>query len=272
MVCFPNAKINLGLNVLDKRPDGFHNLHTVFYPIHINDILETIPVENAIQPIQFSHTGLAIDGDEANNLCVKAYHLIKNIRPKLPPIQMHLHKNIPMGAGLGGGSADGAFALKQLNDQFDLQIPSDELLQLALELGSDCPFFILNQPCLATGRGEILAPINLNLSAYAIAIVNPGIHVHTGWAFSQLTYKNPSTLLSDAIKLPVHQWKNHIENDFESAVCATHPEIEAIKTSLYNAGSIYAAMSGSGSTVFGIFDAQVDLSAYFPSTYFCKWV
>jgi 4-diphosphocytidyl-2-C-methyl-D-erythritol kinase len=272
MVCFPNAKINLGLHIVGKRPDGFHNLHTVFYPIQIKDILEVIPVQNEQQQIQFSQSGIPVDGNEANNLCVKAYQLIKKLKPAVPAIQMHLHKNIPMGAGLGGGSADGAFALKQLNQQFDLNIPQSELLEMALQLGSDCPFFIYNQPCLATGRGEILTPISLDLSAYSIFIVNPGIHVNTGWAFSQITYKSPAISLSEAINLPIAEWKKNIENDFETAVFKTYPAIEQIKNKLYEAGAIYASMSGSGSTVFGIFNAQKQLSDFFPTSYFCKWV
>jgi 4-diphosphocytidyl-2-C-methyl-D-erythritol kinase len=183
---------------------------------------------------------------------------------------MHLHKTIPMGAGLGGGSADGAFALQLLNAKFQLQLTQQQLIDYALQLGSDCPFFIINKPCFATGRGEILEPVAVDLSSYKIAIINPGIHVNTGWAFSQLTPAVPAKSIKQIITQPVQTWKHELKNDFEAAVFAAHPPIKSIKETLYNEGALYAAMSGSGSTVFGIFDKEVSLKAFEEKDYFTK--
>ena len=199
MVVFPNGKINIGLQVIEKRSDGFHNIQSLFYPIRTRDVLEIIESSDANEDIDFSQSGLQIQGNASGNLCVKAYHLLKKDFPELPAIKMHLHKAIPMGAGLGGGSADGAFTLKLLNEKFNLQLSTASLIKYTLELGSDCPFFIINKPCYATGRGEILNPVTLDLSAYKIFIINPGIHVNTGWAFGQLSPKVSSINLTEAI-------------------------------------------------------------------------
>ena len=185
MVVFPNCKINIGLRILDKRPDGFHNLETIFYPIPLKDSLEIIRDTSPQQEIIFSQSGNQIDGVPADNLCIKAYRLLKKDFPQLPAIQMHLHKAIPLGAGLGGGSADAAFAIKLLNEKFQLNLSPDQLISYSLQLGSDCPFFIINKPCYATGRGEIMQPLTISLSGYQLVLVNPGIHVNTSWAFSQ---------------------------------------------------------------------------------------
>jgi 4-diphosphocytidyl-2-C-methyl-D-erythritol kinase len=268
MLAFPNCKINLGLHILNKREDGFHNLETVFYPLNIKDALEVIPFSG--QQLQFIQTGLTVTGSEADNSCVKAYHLLKKDFPQLPAVQMHLHKTIPMGAGLGGGSADGAFALQLLNTKFELQLSQQQLINYALQLGSDCPFFIMNKPCFATGRGEILEPVALDLSAYKIAIINPGIHVNTGWAFSQLTPALPAKSIKQIITQPVQTWKHELKNDFEDVVFAAHPSIKSIKETLYNEGALYAAMSGSGSTVFGIFDKEIFLTTFTEKGYFTK--
>lgn len=281
MIVFPNCKINLGLYILNKREDGYHNLETVFYPVQLRDALEVIrrddnktlsEVEGSLGVIErsrdndvtFSSTGLTIAGDLETNLCIKAYRLLKKDFPTLPPVQMHLHKAIPMGAGLGGGSADAAFALKLLNDKFQLGLSTQQLIDYALQLGSDCPFFIVNKPCYATSRGEKLEIVELDLSAYHFAIVNPGIHVNTGWAFAQLN--NGSGRLFDSaqdkrpdpkqiIQQPIETWKDQLRNDFEEPVSNAHPEIATIKQQLYDAGAVYASMTGSGSTVFGIFEA-----------------
>ena len=216
MICFPSCKINLGLRITQKRADGFHALETVFFPISIKDALEIIiePDANAA-PITFTSSGLAINGDPSDNLCFKAYGLLKKDYPTIPNIKMHLHKQIPMGAGLGGGSSDGAFTLVALNQLFDLQIPEDKLMQYALTLGSDCPFFILNNPAYATGRGEILKPINVNLDGYTIVIVNPGIAISTKLAFSLITPKVPDSNLEVIICESVSTWKDNLINDFE---------------------------------------------------------
>ncbi len=185
MIVFPNCKLNLGLHILGKRPDGFHNLETVFYPLPIQDALEIIQHPSSNTDIEFSASGLPVDGNTTDNICVKAYHLLRQAFPDLPAVKMHLHKTIPMGAGLGGGSADGAFALTLLNKKFNLGLDEQALIGYALALGSDCPFFIKNTACYATGRGEVLEELQLDLSAYTFAIVNPGIHINTGWAFAQ---------------------------------------------------------------------------------------
>jgi 4-diphosphocytidyl-2-C-methyl-D-erythritol kinase len=273
MVSFPNCKINLGLSITRKREDGYHNLETVFYPIQLKDILEIIPATNAdTEKIIFSSTGLPIEGDEQNNLCIKAYHLLKADFPKIDSIQMHLHKLIPMGAGLGGGSADGAFALALLNKIFRLELTEQALIEYALQLGSDCPFFIINQPCIAKGRGEILERISLDLSDYQFLLVSPGIHINTGWAFSKIQPAEKAIGLNEILSLPMTEWKNLLVNDFEKPVFENYPEIAAIKTDLYYEGAIYSALSGSGSTVFGIFKKGKNLQSRFPTHYNTKLV
>lgn len=255
MVTFPNCKINIGLYITDKRSDGFHNLQTVFFPIPVFDALEIISsASTASKRVSFSTSGTSIDGDLDKNLCVKAYTLLQLHFPDILPVKMHLLKKIPIGAGLGGGSADGAFALKMLNEMFSLALNKEQLISFALQLGSDCPFFIINKPCLASGRGEVLKEVNVNLSKYRIMIVNPGIHINTGWAFSNITPCKPSINLEETIALPVYAWKDKLENQFEKPVFNYFPQIELIKSRLYQAGAIYASMSGSGSTVFGIFE------------------
>ncbi len=271
MVSFPNAKINLGLNIIGKRSDGFHNLQTVFYPIDLKDVLEIVENKDK-NDISFSQSGLIINGEASNNLCIKAYHLLKNKYPTLPSIKLHLHKSIPMGAGLGGGSADAAFTLDLLNHKFNLGISQEELMDYALTLGSDCPFFLVNKPCLAFGRGEEIQEISLSLSQYAIAIINPGIHINTGLAFRELIFCQEQTELMKAILNPISTWKETITNDFETPVFKTYPEIGALKESLYNSGALYASMSGSGSTVYGIFKERINLENKFPESYYYKWV
>ncbi len=258
MVIFPNCKINLGLHITGKRPDGFHELETVFYPVPLKDILEVVTSTS----LEFQSTGLAIPGNPESNLCLKAYQLLKEDFPQLPPVQMHLHKIIPMGAGLGGGSADGAFALRLLNQKYQLNISSQHLIDYAAKLGSDCPFFIMNSACYATGRGEILTPIDLDLSAYRFVIVHPGIHINTKWAFEQIRpTPSPKNLVS-ILEQPIEEWRNYLSNDFEAPILQYYPAIEAIKLALYNDGAIYASMSGSGSAVYGIYpmDATIQLN------------
>lgn len=273
MVSFPNCKINLGLNIIRKRADGYHDLETVFYPIPVNDVLEIITAEKSTttNQVEFSYSGLSIDGDTQNNLCIKAYKLLKNDFPQLPAIKMHLHKAIPIGAGLGGGSANAAFTLKLLNNKFNLSLSTNQLINYALQLGSDCPFFIMNKPCFATGRGEILEETTLDLSNYTILAVNPGIHINTGWAFSQITPISPVNSLKEIIKQPVAKWKNNLANDFEEPVLKTYSQLRDLKETLYNAGAIYASMSGSGSTFYGIFDKLTKINILdFPTGYFIR--
>jgi 4-diphosphocytidyl-2-C-methyl-D-erythritol kinase len=266
MVTFPNGKINLGLNIVNKRTDGYHDIETIFYPIKLNDAIEVIKKNN----IHFSVTGLAIDGDQENNLSIKAFHLLKKDFPQLPPIHLHLHKTIPLGAGLGGGSADGAFTLKLLNKKFDLGLSEKQLVEYSLQLGSDCPFFISNKPCFATGRGEMLEQIDLDLSQFKIVIVHPGVHVSTAWAFSTIKPGAPKKSIKEISKQPIETWKQELKNDFEEPVFNKYPEIKKIKDDLYTAGAIYSSMSGSGSAVYGYFEKDKPLSLSFPRNYFLK--
>lgn len=266
MISFPHCKINLGLYITAKRPDGYHDLDTVFYPVPIHDILEFVI---APQPA-FHLTGLPIMGVAADNLCQKAYQLLKAIHTDLPSVEMHLHKLIPMGAGLGGGSSDGAFMLRMLNEQFRLGHSKAELMELALQLGSDCPYFILDQPAHGLGRGEILQPIPLSLSAWWLVLVNPGIHVSTKAAFSEVSPKPAPVDLAGKILEPVDRWKDWLHNDFEDSVFKLHPVIGAIKEDLYAQGAAYASMTGTGSTVYGLFRSQPSLQL--PSNYLVKTV
>jgi 4-diphosphocytidyl-2-C-methyl-D-erythritol kinase len=272
MLVFPNCKINLGLHILGKREDGFHNLETVFYPVPFRDVLEIIPNSNSNTEVEFTGTGLPVAGNSADNLCVRAYQLLKKDFPQLPAVKIHLHKTIPMGAGLGGGSADGAFMLKLLNNKFKLNLSTPELLNYALQLGSDCPFFIINKPSFATGRGEELEEIQVNLSAYKIVLINTGIHINTGWAFSNIIPTPSKKSIKTIIQQPVETWKAELLNDFEIPVFAAHPQIKNIKEDLYAQGAVYAAMTGSGSTVFGIFNTEISTEPFTGKNYFIKMI
>ena len=270
MISFPNAKLNLGLRILRKREDGYHDLETIFYPIALKDALEILPSTD----LSIEVTGLVVNGDKDDNLCMKAYRLLKKNHTHLPPVSIHLHKTIPMGAGLGGGSADAAFTLRLLNEKFELGLSTEHLIKYALELGSDCPFFIINQPCLAKGRGEDLQKIELDLSGYNFVLVNPGIHIDTGWAFSSIQVKplKETFNLDEIVQKPAEQWKDYLRNEFEETVSATHPIITEIKHILYEKGAVYASMTGSGSTVFGIFSHPVDAQHWFPASFYVKQV
>jgi 4-diphosphocytidyl-2-C-methyl-D-erythritol kinase len=249
MISFPHAKINLGLYVISKRSDGFHNLETVFYPLPLRDALEIIPSEEN----RFLQTGLEIPAGKDDNLVMVAYRILKKIYPKITPLEIHLHKSIPLGAGLGGGSSDAAETLKLISNLFDLHIPGEEIDDYALKLGSDCPFFIQSSPCIGRGRGEILEPIPLDLSAYSILLIHPEIRIETAWAYSKVKTALPENDLKESILQPVENWVNLIHNDFELPVFEVHPTLRKIKEKLYMSGAIYAAMTGSGSTIFGIF-------------------
>jgi 4-diphosphocytidyl-2-C-methyl-D-erythritol kinase len=273
MIVFPNCKINLGLNILRKRADGYHDLETIFYPLPLTDSLEIIeqkPHSRNPAP-HFNSSGLAIAGNPASNLCVKAYRLLKKDFPALPPLLIHLHKVIPSGAGLGGGSADAAFALIMINKIGKLGLSEQALMDYAAELGSDCPFFIINKPCFAQGRGEKLEPIELDLSPYKLVIVNPGIHVDTGRAFLDIRPAIPETSLKEIITRPVERWKDELCNDFEKVIFSKHREIVDIKDQLYTRGAIYASMSGSGSTMFGLFPKEKEPALDIPAHYFVKY-
>ncbi len=259
MIVFPNAKINLGLNVVSKRPDGYHNLETIFVPIPLSDILEITHWKDGSSAYQWSCSGIEIDTPPESNIIIKALQLIKQDF-EIPPIQIHLHKHIPFGAGLGGGSADAAFMLKLLNNAFELNISNTQLVGYAAKLGADCPFFIHNQPAYATGIGDKLSPIELNLKGYYLTLIKPNIHVSTIEAYSGITPQASNSDLNKDILKPVSEWKHCVKNDFEHSVFSKHPTIKEIKDQLYKLGAEYASMSGSGSTVFGLFKDQPQLN------------
>ncbi|MGJ7031708.1 4-(cytidine 5'-diphospho)-2-C-methyl-D-erythritol kinase [Niabella hirudinis] len=267
MVFFSNCKINLGLHIIARRPDGYHDLETVFYPLPLYDVMELLP---ASQTELILH-GLPIPGNKETNIVWKAWQMLKQDLPQLPSVRFHLLKNIPAGAGLGAGSANGATALTALNHFFNLQLSQKQLLKYALQLGSDCPFFILNTPCYAMARGEALQPISLNLSGYYIVVVNPGIHISTPWAFSRITPAPPARSLEELPAVPLSQWAPLVTNDFEQLVFDAYPQVSAIKTQLLAMGAVFAAMTGTGSTVFGLFKNQPDIPV-FPDTYFVRCV
>lgn len=252
MICFPNAKINLGLNIISKRPDGYHNLETIFYPIPIKDALEIIVHEEQTCD-SFIETGIKIDSSPDNNLVMRALKLMR-AKYQFPPVEVHLLKKIPFGAGLGGGSADASFMLKLLNDTFELKATNEELVELAVQLGADCPFFIYNHPVFASGIGEVFEEVSLSLKDYFFVLIKPDIHVATKDAFALVSPKKPDISLKEIIKAPVNDWKNMMTNDFEKSVFEKYPAIGLIKEDLYKHGALYASMSGSGSSVFGIFE------------------
>lgn len=263
MVSFPNAKINLGLNITQKRADGFHDIETIFYPIPWYDILEIIPSNN----VSFTSSGLPIPGTSSDNLCVKAYHLLANAY-KLPPVHIHLRKEIPMGAGLGGGSADAAFTLRLLNDLFELSLSKDEMASFAGQLGSDCPFFIYNTPHMATGVGDILSPHPIDLKGYHLTLVYPGTHISTAEAYGGVSPQQSTFNLSELYHHHPSVWHNHLKNDFEEHLFKRYPTLNDISNQLTDAGAIYTAMSGSGSTIFGIFETPPLLN--FPDRFTVK--
>ncbi len=271
MITFPIAKINLGLNVVERRPDGYHNLQTVFYPVPLTDALEVQVMDKAF-PSEYDCdlkvTNITIDGDEQKNLVVRAYQLLKKDFSDLPRIHTHLWKGIPTQAGMGGGSSDCAYMLLLLNQQFHLGLTDKQLIQYAAQLGADCAFFILSHPCYAEGIGEKLQPIDLSLTGYHIAVVRPDIPVPTKEAFSHIHPHYPTINCREAVMQPVETWRETLINDFEESVFALHPEIGEIKQRLYDMGAAYAAMSGSGSALYGLFKEQPDsLSQAFPNMF-----
>ena len=304
MITFPNAKINIGLNVVAKRADGYHDIETVFYPVLLQDALEVKPMR-PLDPVQLRkrlEAGLLVQPDDvflrnpllrrrkeeeipccslemtgnefpfkaADNLVVKAYLLLQQDFD-LPSIDIKLHKHIPSGAGLGGGSSDCAFMITLLNRRFNLRMRDSMMERYAARLGSDCAFFISNTPAMATGRGEILNPVSLSLKGYTILLVKPDVSVSTAEAYASLTPKQPEIPLANAIKRPVTEWKDCVFNDFETTVFAKYPLLADIKRKLYSMGAVYASMSGSGSTVYGLFRAPIDNPAdIFPDMFTCQ--
>ena len=255
MICFPGCKINLGLNVLAKREDGYHTIQSVLYPIAWQDILEVIKSDI----FQFSSSGLAIPGSEKSNLCVQAYELLR-ADYDLSPVKIHLHKIIPMGGGLGGGSSDGAYTLILLNDLFELNLSEAELCKYAAQLGSDCPFFIRNHAQYATDTGTTLSNIDIDLKGYYIKLLNIGVHVSTAEAYGNIQFLEGLKDPQKVVTTPIEQWKGTLTNSFEASVFPNHPELAEIKEQLYKEGAVYAAMTGSGSTMFGIYKEEPELS------------
>ncbi|MDR0332082.1 MAG: 4-(cytidine 5'-diphospho)-2-C-methyl-D-erythritol kinase [Dysgonamonadaceae bacterium] len=268
MICFPNAKINLGLNIVSKRPDGYHNLETVFYPIGLKDALEIVSSVSG-EKYRFFQSGIYIQENTDDNLVIKALNLISEEKD-IPPIDIHLLKKIPFGAGLGGGSSDAAFMLRLLNETFQLQYSDEKLMQLATKIGADCPFFIKNRPAFATGIGDELEDININLDNYFFILVKPPIAVPTKDAYAMIMPQQPEISLKEIVQLPISEWKNVVRNDFEVPVFKKYPEISAVKNRLYDLGAIYASMSGSGSAVFGIFEKKIDVEDEFDGCFVWK--
>lgn len=269
MITYPNAKINLGLNIVEKRPDGYHNLETIFYPINLQDALEVTKWEGE-EEYSLTLTGTPIEGDPNQNLVVKAYRLLKDDYPEISPIDIHMYKHIPTGAGLGGGSSDGAFMIKLLNEKFHLNISIEKMEEYAARLGADCAFFIRNKPVFASGIGNVFEPVQLSLKGYYLILVKPDIFVSTKDAFSHIHPVKPFQSLKEIIRMPIETWRATMKNDFEYRVFQKYPEIAAIKDKLYDMGAIYASMSGSGSSVYGIFREQVEFVDEIFSGCFCR--
>ena len=261
MLTFPNAKINLGLNVVERRTDGYHNIETVFYPVGLCDVLELMPSDTCMD-YSFSSSGIELGGDPEDNLIVKAYRLLRSDY-QFPAVDISLVKQIPFGAGLGGGSSDAAFMLKGLNELFELKITKRKLEKYAAMLGADCPVFIKNKPVFASGIGNVFTSIKISLKGYFLLLVKPDIHVSTPEAYSLVVPEIPQTSLFELIQGPVTGWKDTIKNDFEKSVFEIYPEIQSIKNQLYEMGAVYASMSGSGSSVYGIFKTEPEKTGKF---------
>ncbi len=266
MVVFPNAKINIGLFVTGKRPDGFHNLETVFYPVGLSDVLEIAEGNGCPGEYIFHNTGIDVGCEPEKNLIIKAYLLLAAAY-RLPAVNIHLHKVIPFGAGLGGGSADAAFMLKALNEYFELHLPEQKLMELAAALGSDCAFFIRNHPVFATGKGELLEDIQLSLADYQIVVVKPTAGVSTPEAYAWIVPGPAPVHLQEIGKWTVTDWKERVYNDFEKTVFLKYPEVAALKQKLYESGALYASMTGSGSAVFGIFEKRNKIKIEYPGCF-----
>lgn len=264
MIAFPNAKINLGLYILNKRTDGFHSIETCFYPIPLADILEIVPSDI----VTFTSSGNSIPGSTDNNLCIKTYESIKKIQ-NIPPVHIHLHKNIPIGAGLGGGSSDAAFTGKLLDEQFELGLSIEQLEDSVRNIGSDCPFFIQNKSILAHDKGDRFSHSNIiNLSKFWIYLIYPPIHISTKEAYDGVKPTANRQPLEEILLKPIHEWKSLLVNDFEVSIFQKYPDLKNIKEALYNHGAVYSSMSGSGSSIFGLFEQKPEkLEINFPNAF-----
>ena len=286
MICFPNAKINIGLNIVSERSDGYHDIETLFYPVNIQDVLE-ITLRKVIRPSRpllykmmengtyyedercsLTIKGNMLPGDPKDNLVVRAFRMLSEDFD-IPPVDIMLYKHIPSGAGLAGGSSDCASLIKMVNRRFGLRMKSSCMERYAARLGADCAFFVRNTPVIATGIGNIMTPFNLSLKGYALLLVKPDIDVSTKEAYSLVTPSTPEESLSDVLRLPVPEWRGIVKNDFEKSIFALHPEIGVLKEKMYDIGAEYAAMSGSGSTVYGLFRKPVENAESFFSGYSC---
>jgi len=258
MICFPNCKINIGLYITEKRSDAYHNIETVFYPVPLCDILEITESSKN----EFTLSGLKIPGSRESNLCLEAYNIVKK-EYDLPPVKIHLHKAIPAGAGLGGGSSDAAFMIELLNDTFSLNMTNTQMHDIAGVLGSDCSFFIENKPVFASNKGDVFEGINLDLSKYHILLVKPDINISTPVAYSMVKPRKAPFSLKNIDVKKINEWNNYIANDFEEPVFSKFPEIKMIKEKMLDLGAVYASMSGSGSAVYGIFESHVETANLF---------
>ena len=270
MICFPNAKINLGLNIVEKRSDGFHNIETVFYPINWCDALEVIEnkeFQKGDDKINLSLSGLLVEGNAQDNLIAKAYKLL-DAEYNVPPVKVHLQKSIPMGAGLGGGSSDAAFFIKLINEKFSLNIPTEEQINFAKRLGSDCAFFIENKPVYASEKGDVFRETKIDLSKYCIVVVYPALHSNTAMAYKGVIPANPQKNIQEIMVGDINNWRADLMNDFERTIFQKHSELHKIKNDFYEHGALYASMSGSGSAVYGIFTNEIDVKEFhFPADY-----
>jgi 4-diphosphocytidyl-2-C-methyl-D-erythritol kinase len=264
MVVFPFCKVNIGLSVVERRNDGYHNIESLFYPVDLTDILEVVESDDGKN--HFVMTGLSLDGDPSQNLCVKAYDQLSK-EFLIPPVRIHLHKNIPAGAGLGGGSSDAAFMLRCINELFDLEVSKEDLFLHAMQIGSDCGFFMQDSPAIVKGRGESLSPLNISLSNYKIVIIKPDIHIKTANAYAGIVPGKSEYPIAGIISRPVSEWQGNLINDFEQNILKNHPKINDIKTKLQNAGALFVSMTGSGSAVYGIFEKGIQTSMIFPGCF-----
>jgi 4-diphosphocytidyl-2-C-methyl-D-erythritol kinase len=270
MLTFPTAKLNLGLYVTQRRPDGFHTLESVMVPLPWTDVLEILPAPVS-QANSITLTGRPIPGEPATNLCLRAYELLQADFPELPPAQLYLHKIVPIGAGLGGGSADAAFALKAANELFELKLSVEKLESYARRLGSDCPFFIQNKPVLAVQRGDVFEEISLSLTGTGCVVVYPNLHIGTAEAYASITPRQPAHPLREALIQPMETWRATVSNDFETALTPKYPVLGEIKRLLYAAGATYASLSGSGSAVYGLWPAGAEVPALAWPAGFTVW-
>jgi 4-diphosphocytidyl-2-C-methyl-D-erythritol kinase len=267
MITFPNCKINIGLNIIAKRSDGFHNLETIFYPLSLSDALEIVPSSQYKNNDEFLQEGISLDCDPQQNLCMKALRLMRETT-HIDPVKIVLLKKIPSGAGLGGGSADAAFTLKMLNEYCMAGLSSIQLKEMASHLGSDCAFFISNAPAYAFGKGEQLEEVNVNLRGYSLVLVKPPVSVSTAEAYNGVIPRPASSSLKYLIQQPIKEWRHSIKNDFEENIFSHYPIISTIKEKMYDMGALYASMSGSGSSVFGIFDHPMNVSHLFSDCFY----